>query len=641
MTPEEPTAPAESSAAPVQDLLATTATTAPVPEAPPPAAATDAEDPTAATVAAARAALLRQLTRAAEEGLVTLADPAAAVEAPEPEAETDPTAAAAADGDLPLLARSQSEIDRARRAAQAGTTPQTPTVPAYCLDDARFDVGSWTGDAPLALQMGAHRRAMVGEFDAANPRAVLAYVRLLLAHGFGLEAGAALQAFAVELPPTPHLADLARLVDGEPVTATSTVGRGLDCPGAHGTWAVAAAAMDGRLDVTAIDLNALRRTLPDLPPRLRTRLIVPIATVALEGGLLAEAEALTGIAARAEPPLPDGDGMLVVLLARIEAARGEWRRAEAALQPLLDQTSPAGIEAMIRMVEFRVARRIAPPAGLADNMEAIAFTLGSADLGRRLLRAAATARAAGEGLGLALGALRTLAERGGDEGTARAAARDMLVDFEPDPAEGAAYAEAVLEHEMLLGDGPEADRARISIARHFMAIGVENLAGQMLAPALARNVPAARLAAAEAATAGWDAPQALELLEGLHGPEVSRARAEALFSLGDYRAAAAAAAETGDRELAARFDWLAGNWAAAAAAGTADRRILASWMAGTGAMPPELAEAAATDPNLAARADAFAPPEAAESSSLLEAAGTALEQSRRRRAIMGEILRDG
>jgi hypothetical protein len=174
-----------------------------------------------------------------------------------------------------------------------------------------------------------------------------------------------------------------------------------------------------------------------------------------------------------------------------------------------------------------------------------------------------------------------------------------------------------------------------------MAIGVENLAERMLAPALARGVPAARLAAAEAATAGWNAPEALDLLEGLEGPEASRARAEALFSLGDYAAAATAARETGDRELAARFDWLAGNWAAAAAAGTADRRILAAWMAGTGAMPDELLEAAASDPSLAARADAFAPPDSGEPTSLLDAAGTALEQSRRRRVIMGEILSDG
>lgn len=611
------------------------------PQVPPEAIESVEDDPMAATVAAARAALLRQLTRAAAEGLVTLADPAAVVEAPDKDAAEvggDPAATPPADDSLPLLARPLSEIERARHGA--ARTP-TATVPEHCLADDLFAVGSWTTDAPLALQMGQHRRAMVGEFDAASPRAVLAYVRLLLANGFGLEAAAALRAFAVELPPTPHLADLARLVDGEPVPATSAVGRGLGCPGAHGTWAVAAAAMDGRLAPADIDLQALRRILPDLPPRLRTRLIVPIATVALEADMLVEAEALTGIAARAEPPLPDGDGMLVVLMARIEAARGEWRRAEAALAPLLNQTSPAGIEAMIRMVEFRVARRLAAPPGMAENMEAIAFTLGSSELGRRLLRAAASARASGEGLGLALGALRTLAERGGDAGSAEAAARDMLVDFEPDPAEGAAYAEAVLAHEMLLGDGPDSDRARISIARNFMAIGVENLAERMLAPALARGVPAARLVAAQAATSGWEAPLALDLLDGLEGPEAARARAEALFALGDYAGAAAAARESGDREATARFDWLAGNWAAAAAAGTADRRILAAWMAGTGAMPPELLEAAANDPNLAARADAFAPPDEAEPSSLLDAAGTALEQSRRRRAIMGEILRDG
>lgn len=620
------------------------AAAAPPPAEPPAGAAPPpslpATDAAAATVEAARQQLLRQLTRAAEEGLLTLArPPEAAPEAPShaapPAPEAVPDAAA-----LPVRALTAEDLSRQQR-AQRPTPGTQPDVPAHCLPERLFNVAAWSSDAPVMLQIGAQRRSIVGEFDAANPDAVLAYVRLLLAHGFGLEAQGALQAFALDLPPVPHLWDLARLVDGEPVAADSAIGSGLDCPGPHHAWAIAAAAMDGRLDPEIVDLDAIRDPLAALPPRLRTRLIVPVASALLEADLIDRAESLAGLAARAEPPPPDGDGMLTVLLARIDAARGDWRRAEAGILPLVTHNSPAGIEAMIRLVEFRLARRLAPPPGLAENMEAVAFTLGSDPLGRRLLRAAASARAAGEGLGLALGALRSLAERGGDAGSATAAARDMLVDYTPDPAEGAAYAEAVLAYETLLGADAESDRARIAIARNFMVIGLENLADRMLAPALARGVPAARLTAAEAATAAWDAPRALELLDGLAGDRAARARAEALFSMGDFAGAAAAAAETGDRTLEARYAWLAGNWAAAAAAGDVDRRILAAWMSGAGEMPAELRAAAEADPALASRMDAFTRPAASQQGSLLDAAGTALEDSRRRRALMGELLSDG
>ena len=45
-----------------------------------------------------------------------------------------------------------------------------------------------------------------------------------------------------------------------------------------------------------------------------------------------------------------------------------------------------GAEAMIRMVGFRIGRDAPPPAGFAENMEALAFSLGYDDLGRRLRR---------------------------------------------------------------------------------------------------------------------------------------------------------------------------------------------------------------------------------------------------------------
>jgi hypothetical protein len=174
-----------------------------------------------------------------------------------------------------------------------------------------------------------------------------------------------------------------------------------------------------------------------------------------------------------------------------------------------------------------------------------------------------------------------------------------------------------------------------------MAIGLQNLAERILAPALARGEPAARLVAAEAAVADYNAERALQLLAGLQGDRAARLSAAAHAARGDYAAAAEAAGATGDAALEARYAWLAGNWEAAAAAGDADRRILAAWMAGNGEMPPALREAAANDPDLAATADAFTRPVEGEPTSLLDAAAEALENSRRRRARMGELLEDG
>jgi hypothetical protein len=638
--------PARAEAAPAQAPAPSAAPAQPAAvgaEAPPPV--NPGGTPSEATIAAARSQLLQQLTRATEEGFLTLAEPPkeppkqaasedeAAAEAPPPPPPADADELAALASQL----RSRTAADLAKE-GEAGRRPLSDDKPKNCAPPDLFDLASWTDVAPLLDQIGARRNRLVGEFDLPNGEAVAAYARMLVAHGFGVEARAALSAFADEVPAPPMLMDIAYVAEGE-AAPDGALKQGLGCPGPHGLWAAAAVALDGGLDPASIDLSAMREPLAVLPPRIRTQLILPIADAALTAGMLTEAEALAGIAARGEPPAPDGDGMLAILLARIDAARGDWARAEAGLQPLLASASPAGVEAAIRMVEFRQARRTAAPSGLAENMEAMAFTLGPSTQGRRLLRAAALARATGEGLGLALSSLKRLAAEDGE--AASSAARDMVVDYAPAPGEEAAYAQAVLDHLELIGDGPESDRARIAASGRLAELGLENLAETLLAPALARGSAAARVAAAEAATAAMEPDRALTHLEGMTGERAARARAAAFAANGDYGRAATAAQETGDRALAARYAWLAGNWAAAAAAGDADRRILAAWMAGAGEMPEELKAAAAADPALAAQAEAFSGPDATDGKSLLEQAGEALEASKRRREVVGGLLTDG
>ena len=605
-------------------------------QAAPEAAAADPGRARAATIEAARRRLLEQLTKAAEEGLLTLSDRA---EPPTPPP-LDPKAEGATPPAEQLRARNALEIANER--AQLAPTPPPP-LPENCLDAGHFAVTDWADpDAPFDEQVGPKRRALVGEFDAPMADAVFGYARLLTYFTFGREARAALAAFGDRITPPPALADMAMVVDREAPPADGALRKGVGCAGPHGLWAAAAAGLAGALDPAMIDVEALRQPLSVTPPHLRAALVTPIATAALEGGRLEAAEALAGVAARAEPPMPDGDAMLAVLLARLDAERGFVQRAEAALEEIGRQNSPAGIEAMIRLAEMRAARNVAPPKGLAENMEAVAFSLGETPEGRRLLAAAAHARAAGEGLAPALAALAALARRAGDKTGAMQAARDMLVDYEPAPEEAAAYAEAALAHWDLVGDAPEGDRARVAVAGRLAAMGIENLAETLLAPALARGDASARMAAADAATAAGAPDRALTHLDGVPGPAAARARAAALSALGDNAGAAEASRETGDAGLAARYAWLAGNWAAASAAGALDRRILAAWMSGATETPPELLAAAEGDPNLAALAGAFAPaPPPDDGSDLIGAAAQALEAAQKRRKLMGGLLGDG
>ncbi len=193
----------------VADRDAATAAVEPPPETPEARAAREH-----AAVSSAEEALIRQIERAASQGIVRFNDPdappepehAAALEQAQPgsaagaipEAPVD--AAIAPESVLAALAGSDQVLattvyDRdGRRARAAGETDGPPEV---CLDDARLDVGAWSNGLALTAQMPEFGRQLVSEFDAPNPEAVRDLARLYIRFGFGAEAEALLAAFAM------------------------------------------------------------------------------------------------------------------------------------------------------------------------------------------------------------------------------------------------------------------------------------------------------------------------------------------------------------------------------------------------------------------------------------------------------------
>lgn len=601
--------------------------------APSPAAPTLPGD-AASRIEAARQALLQQLARAADEGFLELSDRA------------DPAAiaresAAPVDPNLPepnLRARTALDIARDR---DPRLPRREPARPDNCLPPAEFALADWADDRPMDEQLAPLRRAMVGEFDRPDPDAVLAYARLMTHFGFGAEARAALDAFREGVTAPPSLAEIAFVVDGETPPEDGVLRRGIDCPGPHALWAASAAASAYALDPADIRIDDLMPQIGRTPERLRAAVVTPIARTALDAGDVDGAERLSSVVTRGLDDMATIDPMMAVLLARIEAARGRHAVAEDALTALAKRTSPAGIEAMIELVSQRLARGLPAPEGLAENMEAVAFALGDSDLGRRLLVAAARARAATEGLAPALDSLAVLAERAGDDAAAGAAAREFLIEHVPDQDRGVEYARAVLTHLELIGDGPEADAARVAVARNFASVGVENLGESVLAPALRRGDSEARLAASDAALAAGAPERALDHLDGLVRPDAAKLRALAYAALGRAPEAARAARESGDAEFAASMAWRAGDWAGAAEAGDADRRIVAAWMAGAESLPEDLRAAADESPELGVLAKALPEGDAQEAETVVGEAEAALAASRRRREAMGGLLTDG
>ncbi len=153
----------------------------PAPPELPPGTDAASEARVRAAVASAEKALIANLSRAVDQGVVVPAPAEAAVVAEAPPAapgqgaggprpEPRPRTEGAPPGTIAALAELDqietiSVYDRDGAALAATRVPPAP--PAVCLPDDALDIGAWGAAAPLAEQSQPLLRRLVGEFDRA------------------------------------------------------------------------------------------------------------------------------------------------------------------------------------------------------------------------------------------------------------------------------------------------------------------------------------------------------------------------------------------------------------------------------------------------------------------------------------------
>jgi hypothetical protein len=569
-------------------------------------------------IASAQQILIEQIERAANQGLIQLAgeEPlaelretpslaeAAPAAPPAPETAAPPAVAPAASPAADLaalepadpLAEREGErqviattvFDRDSSAAAAARLARQ-LAPAECLPDTALDVGRWTNGTPLHHQVPQLQRLVVGEFDRPNPTAVRDLARLYVRFGFGAEAEDMIESFGAEFPERALLTDLARVIERRPLAEGGPLSLRAACPGRHGLWlAIAgqpAALADPRLFAT------VQTAFADMPPDLRRLVAPPLVEGLLDNGRVAEAALMFDVADRSGAP---ADPDLRLAAARLAAVEGRAHEGEAALAGLIAENAWNASEALQHLVRIRMDRGGEVPQPWLTDLAAAALERRStpAEWDLRALRAEALAR--NGALGGALGEVVALR----DDLPARAAASDELavrLMARADPARtgGAAYAEAILSHERMIGPAPVNDPPRIAIAGRMTDLGLPNAALGLLEPAVDREVAAARLLAARVYVGMGRPDPALALLDRLPGEDAGRLRARAHAQRGEYDLALAEMSAAAPAEEALPYAWASGDWDRVAA-GTADpeRLAMAAFMqargedASAGAAPP-------------------------------------------------------
>ncbi|MFO1144709.1 MAG: hypothetical protein U1E59_20495 [Amaricoccus sp.] len=566
-------------------------------------------------VASAEDVLIRQIERAADQGIVRMSSPPAKTDtATTPVARAAPptkTAPVSAEPVEPppngddtrfeqelasLLAGDQiaatTVYDRDSRAARAAQAATVNAAPPVCLPDEKFDVASWSNGRPLSVQLPVLRGQLVGEFDTPDPEGLARLARLYVRFGFGAEAESLLAGFDGGPEPEDRalLVDMARAVEGRTATPDGPLAVTASCPGQHGLWQALGGVAPPWRD--AANFVSVQAAFQALPPDLRALVGPGFAARLIDSGHPAEARVIYDTTVR--PGETEG-ASLALVGARLAAIDGHPTEAAQAMAGLVETDGSVSVEAVTDLVRLALDEGMAIPDKTVTDLRAAALQYRGDARETELRELLAEALARRAELAAALVEARTAA-RDLPAAAARFDALAVRLMAEADPAAvgPAAYAGTVLDAADLIAAAPAEDPARTTIARQLVALGLPDAALTVIGPTLDQGTAPARLVAAEAHVQRAEPAAARAALGTLAGPETATVRARA-FALDDaYGAAHAALARGG---LASPdYAWPAGDWAAAraAAAGDPQRQAMAGWMGARGAATPAAAQDSTT-----------------------------------------------
>ncbi|GAB4390239.1 MAG: hypothetical protein Kow0045_27500 [Albidovulum sp.] len=511
-------------------------------------------------LAEARQEIVRQLGRAAAQGLIRVEGNQHLALPPPP----DPAAPGPAAGQpaAPPATADESAIVPAEPGVHAETSVDRDSLQvasrqalthdgAACIEDSELDIAHWGDDRPVAVQIAQRRAGLVGEFDRPEERAVRDLVRLYLHLGFGAEARAVLDSFALQGEDLALLRDLAAILDDQPVPAGGALAGMAGCDTAAALWAL----MAGAAPATSRDVNtaAVERAFSALPFHLREQLGPELVRRLLAAGARDAARAIRDAIARAG----EGSAGLRMIEARLDLASGQAAEAETVLDGLASGNDTVTPEAVILAIESRLERGRPVPPELSQAAGALAFELRHSPAAPDLQRAYILSLASIGDLRGALAAYDAWIEAGTQ--ARQPEVLRQLFGFIVATADDAGFLEAYFADRSRLLAAAPGMALRLDLAERLAGLGFPRQVAALLDEE-SRRSERGRYVRALAALAEGDFETVTGLARGGDDPRLWALAAQAyerqgrpLDAAGAYRRAGKQAAETEAR-------WQGGDW---------------------------------------------------------------------------------
>lgn len=422
-----------------------------------------------------------------------------------------------------------------------------------CPMDASLDVANWADGRSFDQQMGEARQLLFQEFDELDEGIALKLVRIYLHFGFGAEAQQILQLSPKLAQEEEILMDIAHIMEIGHAPENSRLSALLDCESDVALWAILARK---ELDIAnTINPKPALLALNKLPVHLRQFLAPALSQRLLShGDTDAAATALRSVE-RLPSKLPSSAKFAQ---AKIALDEGDVETGEAKLDDVIHDNTAYSPEALITLVETRLAAKQPLDPEIAGLIEAYAKELQGSAIGADLRRAHVLALAKSGQFDLAFNAFTELGGDADDE-AANNLRRQLLREL-TFAAEDVEFLEHMFAQSSItiarLPIGP-----KLEIATRLLDLGFAAQAQNILNNIPSHPVNSSRqILAARAALDLAQPEQALDALEGMSGEEVGLLRAKASQMAGAHTAAYVLYQQADQKQAAAQSAWLADNW---------------------------------------------------------------------------------
>lgn len=424
---------------------------------------------------------------------------------------------------------------------------------AICPADALVDLAGWGADTPFDKQIGAAREKLFGEFDRLDPGAALHLARLYLHFGFGAEAKQALSLDPALAQDNALLIAIAEIMELDAARAPGQLRAFLHCDSDIALWAILA---ERTLDTAGkVDPAPALLALNKLPLHLRQFLAPALSQRFLShGDTDAAATALRNLE-RLPEALPPAAHLAQ---AEIAIKEGSLDQGTAVLSQVVARNAAQSPEALISLVEAKLAQGQPISPQTAELVEAFAKELRDTPLGPDLRRTHVLALLRSGQFDAALAAAQALG--GSADTNAAQALRHLILTELTKAADDVTFLSHVLQQPQRDLDQLNPDD-KLPLARRLLDLDFAEKAQALVASQSSRSgQPQWQMLAAEAALALDQPYQAQAALLGLESPEADRLRAQAKSMIGDLSAARQLYLKTGQTKQADVAAWLSDSW---------------------------------------------------------------------------------